>query len=86
MGNKRSLKKGLNEMVFDVVDECYFIQIADSKKIEATEKLITEVADFQDDQLSKMNKAKGKAAFRAIYTDIETKSDYFVDALNTLNQ
>jgi hypothetical protein len=32
MGNKRSLKKGLNEMVFDVVDECYFIQIADSKK------------------------------------------------------
>jgi hypothetical protein len=86
MGNKRSLKKGLNEMVFDVVDECYFIQIADSKKIEASEKLITEVADFQDDLLSKMNKAKGKAAFRAIYTEIETKSDYFVDALNTLNK
>lgn len=86
MGNKRSLKKGLNEMVFDVVDECYFIQIADSKKIEASEKLITEVADFQDGQLSKMNKAKGKAEFRAIYTEIETKSDYFVDALNTLNK
>ena len=44
------------------------------------------MADFQDDQLSKMNKAKGKAAFRAIYTEIETKSDYFVDALNTLNK
>ena len=86
MGNKRSLKKGLNEMVFDVVDECYFIQIADSKKIEASEKLITEVADFQDDLLSKMNKAKGKAAFRAIHTEIGTKSDYFVDALNTLNK
>ena len=67
MGNKRILKKGLNEMVFDIVDECYFIQIADPNKLKATEKLITEVADFQDDQLSKMNKAKGKAAFRAIH-------------------
>ena len=73
-------------MVFDIVDECYFIQIADPNKLKATEKLITEVADFQDDQLSKMNKAKGKAAFRAIHTEIGTKSDYFVDALNTLNQ
>ena len=86
MGNKRILKKGLNEMVFDIVDECYFIQIADPNKLKATEKLITEVADFQDDQLSKMNKAKGKAAFRAIHTEIGTKSDYFVDALNTLNK
>ena len=85
MGNKRSLKKGLNEMVFDVVDECYFIQIADSKKIEASEKLITEVADFQDGQLSKMNKAKGKAEFRAIFLEVEGKTGYFIDALNTLN-
>jgi hypothetical protein len=33
-----------------------------------------------------MNKAKGKAEFRAIYTEIEAKSDYFVEALNTLNK
>ena len=86
MGNKRILKKGLNEMVFDIVDECYFIQISDPNKLKATEKLITEVADFQDDVLSKMNKAKGKKEFRVIFTQIETKSDYFVDALNSLNK
>lgn len=86
MGNKRTLKKGLNEMVFDVVDECYFIQITDENKIPAAEKLIVEVADFQDHVLGSINKAKGKAAFRLIYTEVEAKSDYFLDALNTLNK
>ncbi len=48
MSNKRILKKSLNELVFDVVDECYYIQTLDASKEKATEKLIDEAATFQD--------------------------------------
>jgi hypothetical protein len=36
--------------------------------------------------LTKMNQAKGKAAFRAIANEVEAKANYFVDALNGLNK
>jgi hypothetical protein len=48
--------------------------------------LIDEAAEFQDQMLTKMNTAKGKAEFRAIVTEVEAKANYFVDALNGLNK
>jgi hypothetical protein len=85
MSNKRILKKSLNELVFDVVDECYYIQALDSSKEKATEKLIDEAATFQDSILSRMKKARGKEEFRAIVLDLEKKADHFVTSLNALN-
>ncbi len=84
MANKRILKKSLNEMVYDVVDECYFIQSIDEAKFDATEKLINEAASFQDTTLSKIKTARGKAEFRAIVADVEEKAIHFVDSLNGL--
>jgi hypothetical protein len=85
MANKRILKKSLNELVYDVVDECYFIQATDATKIDATENLINEAATFQDTTIRRIKTARGKAEFRAIVTDVEEKADHFVDALNGLN-
>jgi hypothetical protein len=85
MSNKRILKKSLNELVFDVVDECYYIQTLDASKEKATEKLIDEAATFQDSILSRMKKARGKAEFRAIVLDLEKQADHFVTSLNALN-
>ena len=85
MSNKRILKKSLNELVFDVVDECYYIQTLDASKEKVTEKLIDEAATFQDSILSRMKKARGKAEFRAIVPDLEKKADHFVTSLNALN-
>lgn len=85
MSNKRILKKSLNELVFDVVDECYYIQTLDASKEKATEKLIDEAATFQDSILSRMKKARGKSEFRAIVLDLEKKADHFVTSLNALN-
>ena len=84
MSNKRILKRNINEMVFDVVEECFHHQMLDESKAPATEKLITEAANFQDVILGRMHKAKGKAEFRAIVTDVEEKADHFVDALNSI--
>jgi hypothetical protein len=84
MANKRILKRNINEMVFDVVEECFFFEMtAPSDK---SAQLIDEAADFQDAMLTKINKAKGKAEFRAIATEVEAKAVYFVDALNGLNK
>ena len=86
MANKRILKRNINEMVFDVVEECFFFEMTAPDKADRSAKLIDEAAEFQDQMLTKMNTAKGKAEFRAIVTEVEAKANYFVDALNSLNK
>ena len=86
MSNKRILKRNINEMIFDVVEECFHHQMLNDSKAPETEKLITEAVNFQDVILGRMNKAKGKAEFRAIVAEVEAKALTFVDALNALNK
>ena len=52
MANKRILKRNINEMVFDVVEECFFFEMTAPSKSENSAKLIDEAADFQDAMLS----------------------------------
>jgi hypothetical protein len=86
MANKRILKRNINEMVFDVVEECFFFEMTAPDKADHSAKLIDEAAEFQDQMLTKMNQAKGKPAFRAIVIEVEAKANYFVAALNALNK
>ncbi|MEY4992040.1 MAG: hypothetical protein RI948_917 [Bacteroidota bacterium] len=86
MANKRILKRNINEMVFDVVEECFFFEMTAPDKADRSANLIDEAAAFQDQMLVKMNQAKGKAAFRAIVLEVEAKANYFVEALNGLNK
>ncbi len=85
MANKRILKKEINVMVFDVIDECLYIQEINEDKFEATEAVIEEAISFYNASLEAMNKGKAKADFRNIVASVEEKSIYFTDKLNTLN-
>lgn len=85
MASKRILKRNVNDMIFDVVEECFTLQMFDEKKTEATEKLIDEAANFQDDILSRIHAAKKKADFKSITAEIEAKAIEFVEKLNALN-
>lgn len=85
MASKRILKKNVNAMVFDVVEECFAIQALDGKKTDKTDKLIDEVADFQLEVLEKLNLAKSKADYKIIKETVETKAIDFVKKLNALN-
>ena len=67
MANKRILKRNINEMVFDVVEECFFFEMTAPDKADRSAKLIDEAADFQDHMLTKIHQAKDKAAYRAIW-------------------
>lgn len=84
MANKRQLKKALNNMIFDVVDECFSAQLYNEKKKGASDKLIDDAADFLEQTLSRISAASSKAEFRTIREDIESKADELFEAVNKL--
>ncbi len=85
MSSKRNLKKDLNYMVIDIVEECFAVQMFDEAKTEPTDAIIEEAAIFQDTVLSKINAAKNKADFKSIREEIENSAVSFVEKLNGLN-
>lgn len=84
MANKRLIKKQLNGMIIDVLDECFSIQLYSESKTEATDKLIEEALSFGDDVLAKIHEAKTKKDFPAIRQMMEDKGVYFIEELNGL--
>jgi hypothetical protein len=85
MANKRMLKKQINAMIIDVIDECIYIQEVNDDKAEAAERLIEEVISTYNELLSRINTGKTKADFKLIVTDFDQKSDELLDKLNGLN-
>jgi len=84
MANKRDLKKMVNAMVFDVVEEAFNVQLYDPKKEEASEKFIDTVADFHDAILTRINQAKSKPEFRQIREDIEQQAVDFIQDVHNM--
>jgi hypothetical protein len=84
MASKRLIKKQLNAMIVDVIDECFSLQLYDGSKTTSTEKLIEEVLVFGDTVLAQIHQAKSKKDFPAIHQSIEDKGIYFVEELNGL--
>ena len=85
MANRKDLKKNLNNMVYDIVEECFNIQMFDESKSKDAEVLIDAAANYQDQMLTKINAAKTKADFRPITLDIENTAIDFINKLNVLN-
>lgn len=84
MASKRILKKNVNAMVFDIVEECFTIQMSDDKKMDASNKIIDEAADYQIEVLAKINGAKNSADFKGLRGEIEEKAIDFIKKLNKL--
>ena len=63
MASKRTIKKALNGMIIDVLDECFSVQLYNESKTEATDKLIEEALTFGDDMLAKVHQAKSKKEY-----------------------
>jgi hypothetical protein len=85
MANKRQLKKNINSLVFDVIDECFYIQELNPNKMDASEALINEAADYYNQLASQIHLAKNKSDYREIVASLDKKADYFVDKMNALN-
>lgn len=85
MASVRKLKKDVNNMVFDVVEECFSVQLYNPSKKEETDKFIDEAADFLNETLTRINAAASKADFNAIIKDVEDTADAWLNRLNKLN-
>ena len=85
MASRKYLKKNLNNMIFDIVEECFTIQILDDSKVAQADAIIDEAASFQDMILERINAAKTKADFRPITQEIEDAAISFINKLNGLN-
>jgi len=84
MSSKRILKREINNMVLDVVGECFHIEEADPSKTKSTEALFDKVADFQDVILQEIHQAKSKEEFRSIVEKVNKMHDELTDDLNKL--
>ena len=58
MASKRKFKKQLNKVIFDVVEECFVVQIHEPEMGETTKKLVTEVVLFRKEMKKKMENSE----------------------------
>ena len=85
MASRRLLERNLNNMVYDIVEECYIMQSLDDSKTGKAETIIDEAANFQDFMLEKINTAKTKSDFRPLRDEIEEAAIDFINKLNALS-
>lgn len=84
MASKRELKRDINNMIYDVVDECYSLQLYDESKKKKTDAFIDEAANFQDEITSAIKKAKNKKDFKSIIEKFEKTNEEWRVKLNKL--
>jgi hypothetical protein len=84
MASKRTLKRHVNYMIHDVIDECFFFQEMNPSKAESAEKWINDAVHFHMEVTGAISKAKSKADYKPIYASIEAKQKEYLDALNSL--
>lgn len=84
MASKRSLKKQIKSMTYDVLDEADYIMEAGGKGAEKADKLMDEAADFYQEMVAKVNAANVKKEFKAVAQEVEAAGKKFTEKLNAL--
>lgn len=85
MASKRIFKKDLNRMIFDVVEECFSVQLYNESKTEASNKLIDEAVDFRNSMTEKIHASKTKQEFKALHAEVEDAAVDFIHKINGLH-
>lgn len=80
MASIKNLKKDINYVLSDIIEECYYWQILqdDAKKAEKAEPIIDEAIDVFDELIAKVNAdtiEDKKAHFNAISKELEDKAN-----------
>jgi len=80
MASVKNLKKDINYVLSDIIEECYVWQILqnDAKKADKAEKIIDEAIGVFDVLIEKVNTKNvedNKKHFKAINQELETKAN-----------
>jgi len=92
MANRRDLKRNINGLLGDVIEECYETLLTNKGKNEIEiETIIDECVDLADDLIGRVNNLKGiangkpmKLHFHTIATELEDKAVTYINQLNAL--
>jgi ribosomal protein L17 len=92
MANRRELKRNINGLLGDVIDECYISLLNNKGKNEKeVEKIVDEVVDLANDLIARTNASKYiknkkevKKHFAAIKEELGEKVIAYVDKINAL--
>lgn len=92
MSNRRELKRNINGLLGDVIEECYESLLNNEGKNEKeVEAIVDEAVDLADELISKANTAKNlktraevKKHFSEIKEQLGDKVIGFIEKLNTL--
>ncbi|MCW3102964.1 MAG: hypothetical protein JWO09_1404 [Bacteroidetes bacterium] len=89
--NRRELKRNINGLLGDVIEECYESLLNnEGKNEEAVEAIVDEAVDAADDLIARANAAKKlkpkemKKHFSDIKEELGDKVIGFIEKLNTL--
>ena len=93
MANRRDIKKDINNVLGDVIEECYSeILYNPAKNENEINAIIDEAVNLADDLMFRVNNAqditKGKSVkthFNKISEDLEEKAIGFIEKLNALS-
>ena len=92
MANRRKLKKSINALLGDVIEECYDSLLSNEGKNEQdVDVIIDEAVDLADDVIAKVNSAKKlktrseiKKHFSELKEQFGDKTIGFIEKLNKL--
>jgi len=89
MASVKNLKKDINYVLSDIIEECYAWQMLqdDTKKSDKAEKIIDEAITTFDELIEKVNSKKvenKKAHFKGISSELQTKSEALLAKIEKL--
>ncbi|MEN8138197.1 MAG: hypothetical protein ABFR62_07180 [Bacteroidota bacterium] len=88
MASKRILKKNVNYLFGDLIDECYLWMLVNPEKDDAgANKIVDEAVEYYDDLMVKINKRDiddSKKYFGLLSREVEEKAEELVEKINSL--
>ncbi|MEN8185757.1 MAG: hypothetical protein ABFR05_01375 [Bacteroidota bacterium] len=89
MASIKNLKKDINNVLSDVIEECYLCQLTGDEKVSAkAEKIIDEAIESFDALIAKIHE-KGvenrSVHFRNISKDLETKATALLEKISKIS-
>ena len=88
MASIKNLKKDINNVLSEIIEECYICQLTNDDKISAkADKVIDEAIEVFDDLIVKLNLKNvdnKKKHFQSVITDLESKTAKLMTKLDKM--
>ncbi len=88
MASIKNLKKDINNVLSEIIEECYICQLTNDDKISAkADKVIDEAIEVFDDLIVKLNLKNvdnKKKHFQSVITDLESKTAKLMTKLDKI--